>query len=120
MSLAASKGRPVLRLAISRDDMLMRLGVVMLAVVLLVIVGLPLWSLLAKGFEDRDGRFVGLANYVSYFSTPALFDSALNSFHVAAVCTFVVVPLAFSYAYALTRAVLPARWLFQGISLIPI
>ena len=45
---------------------------------LLLIVGLPLWALLAKGFEDRDGKFVGLANYVSYFSTPALFNSALN------------------------------------------
>jgi iron(III) transport system permease protein len=104
----------------SRDDLIMRLGVVLLAITLLVIVGLPLWSLLAKGFEDRDGKFVGLANYASYFSTPALFDSALNSFHVAAVCTLIVVPLAFFYAYALTRTVLPARWLFQGISLIPI
>ena len=98
----------------------MRVGVAALVVVLLVIVGLPLWSLLAKGFEDRDGHFVGLANYVAYFSTPALFNSALNSFHVAAVCTLIVVPLAFLYAYALTRAVLPLRWLFQGIALIPI
>jgi iron(III) transport system permease protein len=40
----------------------MRAGVV-LSRVLLLIVGLPLWSLLAKGFEDRDGKFVGLANY---------------------------------------------------------
>jgi iron(III) transport system permease protein len=112
--------RPVLRVALSRDDLVMRAGVLLLALVLLVIVGLPLWALLAKGFEDRDGKFVGLANYASYFSTPALFDSALNSFHVAAVCTLIVVPLAFFYAYALTRTVLPARWLFQGISLIPI
>ena len=29
-------------------------------------------------------------------------------------------PLAFLYAYALTRTVLPMRWLFQGIALIPI
>jgi len=104
----------------SRDDLLMRLGVVALVLVLLLMVGLPLWTLLAKGFEDRDGHFVGLANYVAYFSTPALFNSALNSFQVAAVCTVFVVPLAFLYAYALTRAVLPLRWLFQGISLIPI
>ena len=90
------------------------------AAMLLLIVGLPLWSLLAKGFEDRDGHFVGLANYVAYFSTPALFNSALNSLHVAAVCTAIVVPLAFLYAYALTRAVLPLRWLFQGVALIPI
>jgi len=120
VSVAASGRPPILRIALSRDDLVMRAGVVLFALVLLVIVGLPLWSLLAKGFEDRDGKFVGLANYVAYFSTPALFDSALNSFHVAAVCTLVVVPLAFFYAYALTRTVLPARWLFQGISLIPI
>ncbi|MFO1084558.1 MAG: putative 2-aminoethylphosphonate ABC transporter permease subunit [Reyranellaceae bacterium] len=98
----------------------MRVGVVGFAGVLLVIVGLPLWSLLAKGFEDKNGAFVGLANYVAYFSTPALFDSALNSLHIASVTTLIVVPLAFLYAYALTRAVLPLRWLFQGISLIPI
>ncbi len=98
----------------------MRAGVALLAVVLLVIVGLPLWSLLSKGFEDRDGRFVGLANYATYFSTPALFDSALNSLHVAAAATLIVVPLAFLYAYALTRTLVPMRWLFQGISLIPI
>ena len=83
VSLAA----PTLRVRLSRDDLLMRAGVALLAVVLLLIVGLPLWSLLVKGFEDRDGKFVGLANYISYFSTPALFNSALNSFQVAAVCT---------------------------------
>ena len=107
-------------MGLSRDDLIMRGGLVVLAGVLLLIVGLPLWALLAKGFEDGDGRYVGLANYVSYFSTPAMFNSALNSFHVAAVSTAIVVPVAFLYAYALTRAVLPARWLFQGISLIPI
>ena len=70
---------PGLKVGLSRDDLTMRIGVLLLAGTLLVMVGLPLWSLLAKGFEDRDGRFIGLANYVSYFSTPALFQSALNS-----------------------------------------
>ena len=120
MSLAAPASRSVLRANLSRDDLMMRAGVVVLAGMLLLIVGLPLWALLAKGFEDRDGKFIGLANYLSYFSTPALFNSALNSFEVAAAVTLIVVPLAFLYAYALTRAVLPTRWLFQGISLIPI
>lgn len=125
MSLAPSPRLSVPRwraqfAGLSRDDLLMRTGVALLAVVLLVIVGLPLWSLLSKGFEDRDGRFVGLANYATYFSTPALFDSALNSLHVAAAATLIVVPLAFLYAYALTRTLVPMRWLFQGISLIPI
>jgi len=111
---------PSTKVGLSRDDLVMRGGVVLLAALLLVMVGLPLWALLAKGFEDRDGKFVGLANYVSYFSTPALFNSALNSLHVAAVSTVIVVPLSFLYAYALTRTVLPMRWLFQGVALIPI
>ena len=116
MSLAV----PALKMRISRDDLVMRGGLVLLAGLLLLIVGLPLWALLAKGFEDRDGKFIGLANYLAYFSTQALFNSALNSFHVALVSTLIVVPLAFLYAYALTRTCLPAKWLFQGISLIPI
>ncbi len=109
-----------LRMGLSRDDLMMRAGLLLLAAWLMVILGLPLWALLSKGFQDRDGNFIGLANYVSYFSTPALFKSALNSLHVAAVCTAIVVPISFLYAYALTRAVLPMRWLFQGIALIPI
>jgi iron(III) transport system permease protein len=116
VSLAA----PVLRIGLSRDDLLMRAGVTVLALVLLLILGLPLWALLSKGFEDSAGHFIGVANYVAYFSTPALFSSALNSFEVATVSTAIVIPLAFLYAYALTRTVLPFKWLFQGISLIPI
>lgn len=111
---------PALKVRLSPDDLLMRVGVVAIVAVLLLIVGLPLWALLAKGFQDQDGRFVGLANYTAYFSTPALLNSALNSFHVAFVTTLIVVPISFLYAYALTRAVLPVRWLFQGIALIPI
>ena len=93
----------------------MRAGVVAIVAMLLTIVGLPLWALLVKGFEDADGRFVGLANYAAYFATPALFNSALNSFEVAVATTMVVVPLAFLYAYALTRTVLPLRWLFHRL-----
>jgi iron(III) transport system permease protein len=120
VSLAVPAPKARLRMNLSRDDLMMRAGLLLLAAWLLVTVGLPLWALLSKGFLDRDGNFVGLANYVQYFSTPALFKSALNSLHVSAVCTLIVVPLSFLYAYALTRVVLPMRWLFQGVALIPI
>jgi iron(III) transport system permease protein len=108
------------RVGLSSDDLWMRAGLVLLVLVLVVILALPLWALLSKGFQNRDGQFVGLANYVAYFSTPSLLQSALNSLHVSAVCTAIVVPLSFLYAYALTRTVLPMRWLFQGVALIPI
>jgi iron(III) transport system permease protein len=111
---------PALKVRLSRDELAMRGGIVVLAAILLLIVGVPLWALLAKGFEDQNGKFVGLANYLAYFSTPALFNSALNSARVAVISTAIVVPLAFLYSYALTRTNMPAKWLFQGVSLIPI
>ncbi len=110
MSLAL----PGLKVRLTRDELAMRGGIVALAAILLLIVGVPLWALLTKGFEDQDGRFVGLANYLAYFSTPTLFNSALNSFHVAVVSALIVVPLAFLYAYALTRTNMPAKGLLQG------
>ena len=39
---------------------------------------LPLAAMLAKALQDRDGDFVGLANFVTYFPTPALFQSDLE------------------------------------------
>ena len=52
----------------------MRLGVCLLIGWMLVTLVLPLWALLYKSFQNQDGQFVGVANYIHYFSTPALFD----------------------------------------------
>ena len=41
-----------------------------LCAILILIIALPLWALLSKSFEDSRGAFVGLANYVTYFTTP--------------------------------------------------
>ncbi|MCB2005521.1 MAG: putative 2-aminoethylphosphonate ABC transporter permease subunit [Rhodoferax sp.] len=81
---------------------------------------LPLWWLLSKSFQDRDGNFIGLANYVEYFSTPALFASVWNSLFIAVLSTAIVLPLAFVYAYALQRSCMRWKGLFQALALIPI
>lgn len=108
------------RRTLSSDDVIMRIGLVVMAGWLLVTVALPLWSLLSKSFHGSAGEFVGLANYVRYFSTPALFQSVWNSVGVALASTAIVLPLAFVYAYALTRSCMPAKGLFQALALIPI
>jgi iron(III) transport system permease protein len=118
--IAAASPAPLVRPRMSRDDLVMRLGITGLVVLLLVFVALPLWALLSKSFEDAQGRFVGLDNYVRYFSTPALFESIENSFFVAILSTAIVLPLAFVYAYALTRSRLPFKPVFQAAALIPI
>jgi iron(III) transport system permease protein len=94
--------------------------VTFLAATLLVTIALPLWTLLSKSFQNVDGGFVGLANYATYFSTPTLVGSLVNSVLVAALSTALVVPLAFVYAYALTRSCMPAKGLFYAAALLPV
>ena len=76
-----------------------------------------MWTLLSKSFQDANGGFVGLRNFAIYFSTPTLFASLLNSVAVAALSTAIVVPLAFIYAYGLTRSCMPAKGLFYAAAL---
>ncbi len=102
------------------DELIARAAVVALAAWLLVTVALPLYALLSKSFQNRDGVFVGLANYATYFSNPAFFWSFLNSITVAAITTAVTIPGAFAYAYALTRSNMKAKGLFSTLALIPI
>jgi iron(III) transport system permease protein len=111
---------PVVRRRLDRDDIMMRAGIVVLIGWMLITLVLPLWTLLSKSFENDRGEYVGLANYIHYFSTPALFDSVWNSLFVSLVSTAIVLPLAFVYAYALQRSCMRWKGLFQALALIPI
>lgn len=108
------------RRRLAADEWVARGAVVAFALWLTVTVALPLWALLSKSFQNPRGEFVGLANYVSYFSSPALFASFWNSILVAAIASAVVLPAAFAYAYALTRTRMRGKGLFSSLSLIPI
>lgn len=102
------------------DEWLLRAGVVALAGWLFLTIALPLWALLSKSFQNADGGFVGLANYVRYFSTPTLFQSIYNSLSVAILTTLIVIPLAFGYAYALTRSRMHLKGLFYALAMLPL
>ena len=102
------------------EDIVMRAAILALVAFLLVAIALPLATLLSKSFQDGEGRFVGLANYARYFATPTLVASLWNSALVALVSTAIVVPLAFLYAYALTRTCMRAKALFMALALLPL
>jgi len=91
-----------------------------LALALVVAIALPLWALLSKSVENESGAFVGLANFRTYFATPALVAALTNSLFVALLTTAIVVPLAFIYAYALTRSHMPFKGAFTALALLPI
>jgi iron(III) transport system permease protein len=118
MVLAAPAAAAPRRLA--GEDILMRAGIVALAALLLLFIALPLATLLLKSFQDSAGHFVGLSNYGRYFATPTLVASVWNSLGVAVLTTAIVVPLAYLYAYGLTRTCLPGKRLFAALALLPL
>lgn len=80
----------------------------------------PLLMILVKSVQDKDGAFVGLQQFREYFATPALQLSIYNTLWVSATVTLITVPLAFIYAYALTRSCMPGKTLFRVVALTPI
>ena len=87
---------------------------------LLAFLAAPLAAILTQSVEGSEGEFVGLRNFIAYASTPALLDSLWNSLWVSGLVTVITIPLAFGFAYALTRSRMWGKPLFRGITLIPL
>jgi iron(III) transport system permease protein len=116
----AALAAPAIRPKLGRDALAMRLLLALVGVYLLVTLALPLYAMLSKSLEAKDGSFIGLANYARYFATPALSYSIWNSLTVALITTLITVPVAFVFAYALTRSCVPAKGVFKTIAMVPI
>jgi iron(III) transport system permease protein len=125
VSAAPAVGPPgvaaaVVKQQVSRDDWLMRAFLALIGLYLVVTLAVPLGIMLAKSIQDSQGAFIGLTNYARYFQTPALAQSINNSLFVSALSTGITLPLAFLYAYALTRSCMPWKPLFKTVALVPI
>jgi len=85
-----------------------------------VAIMMPLFALLSKSVEDKDGQFVGLDNFSAYFGTIGLQQSLSHSLTIALLVTFIVVALAFSYAYILTHTRIPFKGAFRFLAMLPL
>jgi iron(III) transport system permease protein len=112
--------RPAMRW--SRDETIARAILFVVMAMLFVFLIAPLATILAHAVQDKDGRFVGLAHFITYFQTPSLLRAAWNSVWVSAAVVIISVPTAFVFAYALTRSCMPAplKAVFRLIALIPL
>ncbi|GAB1531598.1 MULTISPECIES: putative 2-aminoethylphosphonate ABC transporter permease subunit [Brevibacillus] len=81
---------------------------------------LPLGQLFSKAFYNKNGQFIGLDNFVTYFSTPALAGSLNNTLYISWMTTLIAVTLAFLFAYALTRSGIRGKRVFRAIALLPL
>jgi iron(III) transport system permease protein len=111
---------PRVRLRADRNERLAQALLLAACALLAVFLLAPLAMILVKSTEDKSGAFVGLQLFREYVQNPALRESALNTIWVAATVTAITVPLAFVFAYALTRSCMPWRGAFRLIALVPI
>ncbi len=102
------------------ERILARGGLVLLAAALLTCLVAPLVAILMRAVQDREGTFVGLANFAQYFAQGAFGGSIANTLTFAGLTTVATVPLAFVFAYAIQRSCIPAKGLWRNIAMIPI
>ncbi|RJF96559.1 putative 2-aminoethylphosphonate ABC transporter permease subunit [Noviherbaspirillum cavernae] len=101
-------------------DRIAHVLLLLVCAILCIFLLLPVVAILVKSVQDKDGNFVGLSLFIDYMSTPALQQSILNTFLMASAVTVIVIPAAFTFAYALTRSTMPGKSMFRTISLVPI
>ncbi|MGG4495184.1 putative 2-aminoethylphosphonate ABC transporter permease subunit [Brevibacillus reuszeri] len=108
------------RQKMGKDEWLQKILIASIVIVLFVSVLLPLGDLFSKAFINEMGEYIGLANFVKYFATPALVQSFSNTMYVSGVTTILSVTLAFLYAFALTRTDMRGKVFFRYVALLPL
>ncbi len=81
---------------------------------------LPIGALLSRAFYNRDGAFVGAANFIRYATEPGLSIAAWNSTLLSSIATVVVVLIAYPFAYAMTRSRVPFKGLLRLLTMLPL
>ncbi|MFE5321374.1 putative 2-aminoethylphosphonate ABC transporter permease subunit [Paenibacillus sp. NPDC056579] len=87
---------------------------------LLIGILVPLCTLFAKAFVDRSDAFVGIANFMNYFSTPSLSRSLGNTVFISVISTAIAATLAFLYAYGITRTGIRGKSFFKYAAMLPL
>jgi iron(III) transport system permease protein len=108
------------RLSVHWTDRIANLLLLFAGLALAIFLLAPMATILVKSVEDRAGEFAGIANFVAYFRTPALSRSIWNSVWVSTLVTVITLPLAFIFAYALTRSRMRWKTLLRNLALVPI
>ncbi len=104
----------------SRDDYLTIFFISIIGIYIFIALAFPMYAILSKSVENKDGIFIGFENYQSYFSNPALVYSIYNSLFISIITMVITITLAFVFAYALTKSCMVGKSVFRSIAMIPI
>ncbi|WP_315836652.1 putative 2-aminoethylphosphonate ABC transporter permease subunit [Bradyrhizobium prioriisuperbiae] len=81
------------------------------------------WEVPASAFgqvQIRPAMAYGIDNFRHYFGTPSLRQSILNSVGIALLVSAIVTPIAFIFAYGLTRTNMRGKGTFRLIASVPV
>lgn len=95
-------------------------GKLLLLVCLTLALLLPLLAIFWRGFSDDASQGGGLLAARELLSSEHFHWLLGNSLRVSMSVALIVVPLAYLFAYALQRTLIPAKNLWRGISLLPL
>jgi len=105
---------------IGAEDILRRVLFLLIAAWIFAFLVWPLYRALARSLYDKTGdEFVGLANYISYFSSAATSVSLRHSLNISIISMIITVVLAFIYAYTLTRTTIVWRPILGAVARLP-
>ncbi|AGH81916.1 ABC transporter binding protein inner membrane protein [Psychromonas sp. CNPT3] len=104
----------------SQEQLILLISLTLISLFLLLFIVAPLWNILRSSVLDSADNFVGIVNFQDYFASRAVWYSLTNTLTLGIVVMFVVVSLAFIYAYALTRSCMPGKKLFKLFGMAPI
>lgn len=82
-------------------------------------VAVPIWAILREGFVLADGSW-GLGNFIDYFQDPRFVTITWRSLLVAISATVITIVLAFGFAYALVRTLIPLKTVWRFCALLPV
>ncbi|WP_089391815.1 putative 2-aminoethylphosphonate ABC transporter permease subunit [Pseudomonas delhiensis] len=121
---AVMKLDPTLAAGRARGDLGDRLfilgGKLLLLALLALAVLLPLLAIFWRGFSGAEGQGGGLTAMAELLASANFHWLLGNSLKVSLSVAAIVVPLAYGFAYALQRTLIPGKGLWRGISLLPL
>lgn len=92
----------------------------LLLLALIVFLGLPLVSVLVLAVLDQHGVWSGLLPWQQLLSNPNFVPMVGRSIAVSAAVATLVVPLAYLFAYALHRTLIPLKGVWRAVALLPL
>lgn len=112
----------VLKNSLSMNRSIVAVLTIALALFLITFLLLPLGTVFEHIFivDPSFKETSAWKRLLSYFHQPSLLNSLKNSLAVALLVTVIIIPIAFFFAYGLTRSCMPFKNSSRAISLIPL